>query len=105
MRKKDQDQPVIDVIARFSEVEDQIVRMRNHIKKYEAENREELNDMIDNIESLQRSINTLNEAVLKFGKGFGVLEKKITSLRTDSSAGLVSAIVICTILFVLAIIF
>ena len=105
MKRAEKKDPLADITAQIRDVDDQISRVKSFVKKFDADYREEQQALNERLESMQRSIQALHENLTKVGKSYSVLEKKMDSVRVDSSAGIAVAIGIFGVLFIVSFFF
>lgn len=105
MKRAEKKDPVAEINGKLRELDDQIGRVKNFVKKFDGDYREDQQAIHERIESLQRSIQALHENLTKVGKSYGVLEKKMDSIRVDSSAGTAVAIGVFGVLFIISFFF
>lgn len=90
-----QDEELAVVRRELQETRDTLLLLVQKIRESEQATNEK-------IENLRNALHSANETINKYNRNLQFIEKKFEGMRTDTSTGIVLAILIFTLLFILS---
>ena len=102
MAQEDKEKRMDDLERKIALIESDIKKFRASVDTHAQVMQGEVDRFNVEIEKLQKSMQNINETIIRYARSIETVERKLEGVRTDSSSGIVVSVVIFSVLFVIS---